>query len=142
MGVLALMFYYKNSKVEMIEVDDCEKADLEYYFDNVLVDKKENKCEIAGWAYKKGEDIGYANDSVILKDTETNQYYKVNTQFVKRTGVTDYVNDGHNYDNSGFLSRFSLSNIPKGRKYQICLKYLTNDNNILCETDEYLEISD
>lgn len=68
--------------------------------DNITLD---DDGDISGWIIKKGESIKIVAIKVILQDTVTQKSYVVPTQVLVREDVTEFFDDGTNYDNSGFI---------------------------------------
>lgn len=140
MLICCIALYYNNFKVSKVNVDAYQKsdADIRFCFDELKL--KKGKYLISGWALKEGTDIGYANNTVLLKNLTNNEYYKVKTKFIKRSDVTAHINDGKNYDNSGFQCRVNQKQLSAGIQYKVCFLYQTNGENILFETEELIRI--
>lgn len=129
--ISCLFLYYKNSKIETINIEHYEVADnlLNFFLD--CNEKQGNDYVISGWAYKPNENIKFFNNAVVLKDVEENKYYKCNTKFFQRADVTAHFNDGFDYTNSGFYVKVGCSKFIKGKAYQLCFLYQSSDNNML-----------
>lgn len=105
-----------------------------WYIDSVTTNEKQNVIE--GWAAQPGEDIDYVDRTVVLLDAQ-GTIYRLNSIMVKRTSVTDYFKDGHNYDNSGFRAAVLFKNLQVGETYTVGIIVKEKDgSNELVKTDK------
>lgn len=134
---LTLLFFLKNAAVKEIALDLKPQADGAIY--QIEQNKVTgNRCIISGWIIEDETNLGYFNTQLLIKVDE--RYYEINTKFVKRTDVTQSINDGYNYDNSGFYCDFDMDKLPNSDLYQICFLYQSNEKCMLIETDEMVKI--
>jgi len=84
---------------------------LHYSLD--LFSIKDGRVEASGWVCLAGEDYKVCNIAFLLRNTNTNEYYKIKTVLVHVPAVTEAMNDGFNYDNSGFIAGGSIKRLPK-----------------------------
>jgi hypothetical protein len=94
--------------------------------------------EISGWIVNLGEDIIAANSSVILHDLDRNAYYKIKTQTIPRPDVTMYINDGHDYDLSGFSAKGLIPFLRRNTHYRVFILLMNNGDTFLFPLDEYI----
>ncbi len=141
-GILSsVIIFLDNNRIEREDVSNMIVNNGEINYNIDLIDKDDLKyVNIQGWASKLGNSISIVECYVCVKDIKDNEYYRINTMKVIRTDVTDYFNDGFNYDNSGFFAKFSEKKIGQGT-YEICLLYLNDGNNILVPTGRMIEIN-
>lgn len=86
---------------------------------------------ISGWVVKPGEEVGRVAIKVILKNTETGECLILPTDVVERTDVTRYMDDGNNYDDSGFSVKIPYwDELDTDTDYEIILQYQLNDHPI------------
>lgn len=131
------LFFYKQSpnffSIEGIEINDKE---INYCLDSVVQDQ--NTISISGWVFKRGEDISLYNCHIAFENKETEEYFYVPTEMVERKDITEAY-DGKNYDKSGFKSIFPAKKFKANFKYEICILYRNDDNNILIKTGQYIQ---
>lgn len=74
---------------------------------------------ISGWLIKEGVDIGVIDRYVVVKNTETQESFKVPTEVITRPDLKTYLNDGVNYEDSGFFAVISLEELTKNTPYEV-----------------------
>lgn len=142
-------FFYSLLSVTEIPMreDYIEIPSLRYHIDTVNVGKR--SVFISGWVLDKGHVV--ANDSsdftyrafsdtpiipkcfaynIILRNTETNKFYKIKTFGVSRPDVTKHFNDGEDYNASGFNAKLYKAMLPDAGKYEILLEYVFFNNRV------------
>jgi len=76
--------------------------------------KKNVNASIVGWFYKEKTDNENVTLNIIIENTETHEFYSVDTSTVARQDVNRVFNEGndkkYNYERSGFTAR-----IPRNR---------------------------
>lgn len=95
---------------------------------------------IKGWFYKNNQDTNNVVLKVLLKDSITKQWYTLDTKTQPREDVTKFFNDGHNYDNSGFIANIPsefISNI-EDHNFEIYILYRQNDLESLVNLNQFL----
>ena len=70
--------------------------------------QNENLISVAGWAIKKGVPTGAFDMTVILWNEKENLGYEIPTAMAVRSDVTSAMEDGVNYDHSGFSSKIII----------------------------------
>lgn len=94
---------------------------------------------INGYAYKKGESIKTVNGYVLLYCIDTGEYFKLPTQLFSRPDVTETVDDGTDYSNSGFIARVSKSKLDFNHLgYEICYYYNHKNESELKHSGIYM----
>ncbi|MCI8641964.1 MAG: hypothetical protein HFG79_00545 [Lachnospiraceae bacterium] len=93
----------------------------------------ENYIELSGWMIRSGESVRDVSIKIIFRNMDTNEYLIIPTTVVERRDVTQYFNDGCNYDNCGYSVK-----IRKSRKinvelydYEVYALYTLNGNTKL-----------
>ena len=91
--------------------------------------KSDDKFEISGWFIKKGVSSENGTFSLVLKNTKTEECFKLPTTIVDRVDMTDYIGDGTDYLKSGFsVSIFQDDVIDMDKNnYDILMLYEEND---------------
>lgn len=127
-----LLVYFMNQRVEVIDISDCNRSSAEKVeFEIEKFDDSYDFISITGYAYIPGESIDYSDIQVLAHDMEKQVYYKLPTEVILRNEITQGMNDGYNYDYSGFKSVVYKKEIPKN--CSIAILYRCNSNNILVE---------
>lgn len=91
------------------------------------------KVYVRGWALKGGVSITHFDMKLLFRAAD-GTYYAVPCQRQPRTDVTTHVNDGNNYDNSGFETlALSPKFVAKG-PFTLYILYRNNGENVLVDT--------
>lgn len=94
---------------------------------------------INGYAYKKGKSIKTVNGYVLLYCIDTGEYFKLPTQLLSRPDVTETVDDGTDYSNSGFIARVSKSILDfNNLGYEICYYYNHKNESEVMHSGVYM----
>lgn len=98
-----------------------------------------DSIKISGYAIVPGRATELIDINVVLKDEQTDEYYILPTSIVLRTDVTEGINDGTNYDYSGFdvdlnESLFDLEN----NEYSVLVLYSVNNNTYLLNSEQMI----
>ena len=124
----------ENYKVpDNLQID--KNNDVEFTIDEVNTSRK--YIEISGWAYKKGQNIGYFNNRFIIQNQETKEYKALNTEM---TYVGELYSVDGQYDcrRAGMYAKSIAISLKKG-VYKIFIEYKNDDENILVDTGETFE---
>ncbi len=92
-----------------------------------ILEAKGKKIEIAGWAYKEGEEIGKVNTNYVLKNQETGKMYLMRTKMKENESLDEM------YRYAGIHAQCLLFGIPDG-KYDIMVLYQDGEKEILTST--------
>ena len=106
--------------------------------DNSLTD---DYVHISGWIVKPGTNVDAVAIRVVLKDMETEKYYIVPTGVVSRGDVTESINDGKNYEYSGFSVLLPYwRELDTDKNYELYVQYELNDEgNVLVPMNRTLK---
>lgn len=129
--LLYFVFVYKDYS-NIHEVNTSE-LDFSTQFKCNIDEVKEldhNHLCITGWAIKEKENIERIECYIALKNKNTKKVYKIKTRRIDRPDVTEFYNDGFNYNGSGFAAVLDKQKFEKG-SYEIVIIYRNNQNNIL-----------
>lgn len=137
-GVIIYYEYKSNSVINEYRVEKGLRHNGELKYEINKEELNDGYIHIEGYAYIEGENMEYIDQSIILKDCSNGKYYKVKTEFRKRTDVTVKVGDRYNYDNSGFETRIFKKKLRADDKYKICILYKTKTEKLLYETKDYI----
>ena len=96
--------------------------------------------EIKGWCVIPGKETRPIALHALLKEKKSDVYHKLPTSVEVREDVTKSIDDGVNYDNSGFIAYVDWSRI-KHKKYEICVLYECAAERFLIQTGQYLDVS-
>ena len=99
-----------------------------------ILEKDGKKLEIAGWAYKEGEAIGYVNSNYVIKNQETGKMYLMRTQMEENGNIQE-----EEHKMAGLHAQCLLFGLPKG-SYDIYVLYRNDKEDILANTLISIEI--
>ena len=99
-----------------------------------VLEPKGKKIEIAGWAYKEGDEISTVNANYVLKHQETGKMYLMRTQMEENINLSD-----PEIKQAGLHAQCLLFGIPSGR-YDICVLYQNGEEDILANTSIYVDL--
>jgi hypothetical protein len=112
-----------------------------YKVDNATISRNSRKnptLDVNGWIIKKETPINSISITVALKNSD-NSYFLLPTVVTTRPDVTNTIDDGTNYDYSGFsvhmLARKKIFN--RGTRLYIFLKM--NGSTKIIKTNTYIE---
>ena len=99
-----------------------------------VLEVKGKKIEIAGWAYKEGEDLETVNSNYVLKNQETGKMYLMRSKMEENINIED-----PKYKLAGLHAQCLLIGLPKGW-YDIYVLYKNNNEDLLASTLISVEI--
>lgn len=106
--------------------------DIKCEEDNIPLTK--DVLVISGWMVKKGEDTKNVRLRIVLKNDDTGEYFMLPTTLLQRQDVTTYLDDGHNYDISGFNAKILQTALDlKNSKYMVMGLYFLNGEEWLID---------
>lgn len=115
---------------EDIKIDKGEQ--IEFTIDEVITSRK--YIQIAGWAYKKGQNIGYFNNRFIIKNMQTNEYKALRTEMTNKDELFS-VDSKYDCRRAGMFAKSIAISLKKGI-YKIFIEYKNDDQNFLVDTGE------
>lgn len=137
---LCLLLRIHEKSIETINISNYNvypSDTIEYsYFFNSL--KNTNNSDIYGWLILKGVDTGDIATKIVLKEQNSDVGYIIPTEVKLRKDVTEYINDGHNYNSSGFYSYWD--NIPPeldtdSKDYDVYIYSCYNGKEAIIDTE-------
>lgn len=130
------------TKIDVHEIEEVnEKAGAIVNIDEASysIRNYNDKVSIDGWCVIKGKEIKTISIWVLLKDKESGEFYKIPTTVIKREDVTAFIDDGFNYDNSGFSAKTKKRYLNLNENtYEIWLLYEINNEKKLIFTGRTL----
>lgn len=143
-GIVAILLFCMALYLEIGAVRNYKVADstvmddgeeVVFAIDDVNTSRK--YVEIAGWAYKKGQNIGYFNNRYVIQNQETKEYKALHTEM---TYVGELYSVDGQYDcrRAGMYAKSIAISLKKGT-YKIFIEYRNDDQNILVDTGETFE---
>lgn len=136
-AVYLLFMFWVNQRVVTVDVSGCEVAEagqMNYKIEKIAC--KYDYVEIKGYAYRPGVSVDTADTVLLAYDPTTGIYYKLPTENVKKTKLTENADDGFNYDYAQFKSVTLRKKIPGGCR--VCIWFRGNGENILIPTEEVI----
>lgn len=115
----------KQLRIQEIFIQLDENTSIQGGLDNF--NQSGNLINISGWiAYRY---IPSKETEAFIYLYNNDNRFIVETNKVYRTGVSDYLADGTNYNTCGFTARFDVSELPKGT-YEVGLRLLHSNSNM------------
>jgi hypothetical protein len=127
--VFANFAWIRNYKVPK-DMETQNDDRVEYKIESISTGRK--YIEITGWAYKKGQNIGYFNNRFVIRNEETGKYKVLNTEMQNKD---EFFSIDEKYDcrRAGMYAKGSSFGVKKGL-YQIFIEYKNDGENILFDT--------
>ena len=145
LGVAVLSFlvcallYMDVSGVEAFRSEEAEISAAEgFRFQLDYVKDNGNDISIQGRAYMEGEETDFFNCALVLKETDSEDCYRIPTSLHINT-EEGYDNTPFDYDHNSFFARVEKSRIPSGN-YEIYVEFGTYTEPVLYATDHTVEI--
>lgn len=112
-----------------------KNKEVEFTIDEVNTSRK--YIEISGWAYKRGQNIGYFNNRFIIQNQKTKEYKALHTEMTY-VGELFSVDEKYDCRRAGMYAKSIAISLKKGL-YKIFIEYRNDDENILVDTGETFE---
>jgi Orthoreovirus membrane fusion protein p10. len=108
-----------------------------YSIDTVRIQTTEqsngrNCFYINGWFIEEGVPSGHSKFNIVLRSVNTGDYYRIPTKILVRSDVTKNLNDGINYNQSGFMCYIPLEELfhENDYNYNIIFEIRDGDSDI------------
>lgn len=135
--VLAIFFvlyqYLKYSQYSQYQIDESKITDSSLFIWGIdAVDSKYDVLKVSGWMAYRGESISTWDLSMVIQNDDN--CYVVPMALQNRTDITEAMNDGFNYDNSGFVVTINKRYIQSGSAHYYIL-YKNNEKEMIVDID-------
>ena len=115
-----------------------ENTTINYSIDDIQYNS--SYIVINGWCFKQGENLVVVRNNFLLRDTETQDFYRIQSAAEERGDITAHFNDGFNYDHCGLQGKVSKAKLDLlNHKYEIYILYQSDGNNIVVNTNKIIE---
>lgn len=129
---VVFVYMYKNC-YSKIYTENFEYSDaLQYCIDEISV----KNAQISGWCLKPGADIRIYDIRLILWSDALGYGYVVPAMLNRRSDMTGYMDDGYNYEKSGFSCMINPKFIKK-EAYRILIQYQCDGSSEVADTGKY-----
>ena len=144
--LLCLFLSWSETRIYRIDVSELTKLEegVTVAIDNNTYIKDyygDESIAINGWCIVNGRKTAPVALHVLLRDAKRDEYYEVPTTIVSRPDVTELINDGTNYDNSGFSVSLKNCSLHRSR-YEIFIRYRSGDDDYLIPTSKKIRRKD
>lgn len=119
----------------------------EYILDSpqIMLNQNELRVEgrnisLSGWAVLVGGNAYTNNVSLALVSQDSPEHYKIRVEEVENSGVTQHINDGYNYNNSGYKQSITLSGYTLPGTYDLMLILENEYGDFLINLEEQVVI--
>lgn len=111
--------------------------ELSYESESVI---EEDKISIRGWIVKQGVEIDNISLHVVFRNTTNNTWYVLPTTIEERPDVTEYFNDGLDYDYCGFYASAPNEEISADEyDFEIYILMVLNEEQYFVDTETTLK---
>ena len=83
---------------------------------------------ISGWLLKQGQQVDKVEIRVLLRNLNTGEYLVLPTDVIERSDVTEYINDGKDYNYCGFSVKIPYWDELDTTDYEVLAQYALNDD--------------
>lgn len=130
--------FWDAKKVSVIDMEDYKEGDDLYYkLDYICL--KDDMLKVRGWIVQAGQEVETYDTSLVLHDPVKGMFFELPTQYEKRSDITELLNDGTDYSDSGFLSNTFIDQFDLTEtQYEICIAYKNNGASYMLHTDQYI----
>ena len=143
-GILVICFFVSKyeMRVEEFDVKDIpiKETGVKCEIDTAYNDPDGKCVVIEGWCVILGQETKPVSMHVLLRNDNSGVYLKMPTTIVSRVDVTEALNDGVNYDNSGYSVNVNSEKIDFTKnKFEICILYECGKNKCIVHSGKYVE---
>lgn len=133
------VLYMDVSKVEVFTMPTQESLEnVNFSLDHI--NNTEKYLTIRGWAYINEKNIEYFDTSIVLKECNSDKYFRIPTSYEERRDVTEaYGKQELNYDHSGFFANVQKKKLPSGC-FEIYIELNTHTDPGLFTTNQYVKL--
>lgn len=132
-AIFVLYQYLKYSQYNQYHIDESKIADSSLFIWGIdKVNSKYDVLKVDGWIAYKGESISTWELSMIIQNDD--KCYVVPMALQNRADITETMNDGFNYDNSGFAVTINKRYIQSGSVHYYVL-YKNNGKEMIVDID-------
>lgn len=132
-AIFVLYQYLKYSQYNQYHIDESKIADSSLFIWGIdAVDSKYDVLKVSGWMAYRGESISTWDLSMVIQNDDN--CYVVPMALQNRTDITETMNDGFNYDNSGFAVTINKRYIQSGSVHYYVL-YKNNGKEMIVDID-------
>lgn len=134
-AVFTLYQYLKYSQYSTYQLEEQKITDNSFFaLDVESMEERYDVVKIHGWIAYRGESISTWKLSLLIQNDD-GSCYVVPMAVQERKDVTEAMNDGFNYNNSGFSVTVNKNYIKSDRAHYYIL-YENNDRDMIVDLDE------
>ena len=132
-------FYRVPHHISLSGYNDAENIETKY---DISIEKEnQDYAKVRGWILARGHEIVEFDTQIILYEDGSDKGLLWLTQMENRTDVTEMMNDGINYDESGFQTMIP-SKYVEGKKYKIAIAFYVEQERYILKTDQEFVVED
>ena len=126
-------FYRVSHQVVLSGYNDGENLETQY---EISVAKENKDYDmVRGWIVAKGHEISEYDTQIILYEDGSDKGMLWLAKMESRSDVTEMMNDGTNYDASGFQAMIP-SKYAEGKKYKIAIAFYIDQKQYIVKTGQ------
>lgn len=132
-------FYRVPHYISLSGYNDAENIETKY---DISIEKENQDYDkVSGWIFARGHEILEFDTQIILYEDGSDKGLLWLTQMENRTDVTEAMNDGINYDESGFQAMIP-SRYVEGKEYKIAIAFYVDQERYILKTDQEFVVED
>lgn len=132
-------FYRVPHQVYLSGYNDASSIETKY---DISIEKEnQDYAKVRGWILARGHEIVEFDTQIILYEDGSDEGLLWLTQMENRTDVTEMMNDGINYDESGFQTMIP-SKYVEGKEYKIAIAFYVDQERYILKTDQEFVVED
>ena len=118
-----------------------DATNIETKYDISIEKENQDYDKVRGWILARGHEILEVDTQIILYEDGSDKGLLWLTQMENRTDVTEAMNDGINYDESGFQAMIP-SRYVEGKEYKIAIAFYVDQKRYILKTDQEFVVED
>lgn len=142
--LVCAFFSWHEMRIVNMDTEDLPMIDYEVdhtlTFDKFIFEPNDNEINLEGWCVVEGASTGPIEIQVLLKEIDGENCYCLPTSLQKRPDVTQFFDDGNNYDYSGFKINMGLEKLDFNNiSYKVLICYNVDEKNYLFDSGYVLD---
>ncbi len=132
-------FYRVPHHISLSGYNDAENIETKY---DISIEKENQDYDkVRGWILARGHEIAEFDTQIILYEDGSDKGLLWLTQMENRTDVTEAMNDGINYDESGFQAMIP-SRYVEGKEYKLAIAFYVDQERYILKTDQEFAVKE
>ncbi len=104
-------------------------------YDISITEQNKDYNNVSGWIVAPGHEIAFYDTQIILYEEGSVEGLRWSAKMENRSDVTEALNDGMNYDASGFVSLIP-SAYTEGKNYKVAIAFYVDQTQYVVKTGQ------